>query len=430
MTTGNGFRRAPHHLSIVGALVVAAGLAVFLACNSRGSTGDDLGGSPVGSSSSGGNGTGLDAAVPEGVVDCGAAPNSAGVPFTKGALLGAIADCASWHTCNFQNAATGLRTAVRAQAEGPSDERLAAARDAWKKAMNEWSKLELFQFGPVASKGSDPYQGRGLRAFVHPWPDVNRCQVETQVALKSYEQGWNAVFASGRGLHAVEYALFFEGVDTACAPNAQAAKTWATLAPEQIAQGKRDYAVAVVDNLAAIALELSNVWSPAGEDFKRRLLAFDKYGSEQETLNVAAWSLLYLEVEVKDFKLGGRSGIQELKAGPETPFGHVEVDNVRTNARAFRSLFQGCGDGGEGLGFDDWLVSAGQGQLSSDILRTLADFQAAADAFPSFETATQEQFVTLYNTLKPLTDLLKTSLFGSASPLNLKLPASAASDTD
>jgi hypothetical protein len=54
----------------------------------------------------------------------------------------------------------------------------------------------------------------------------------------------------------------------------------------------------------------------------------------------------------------------------------------------------------------------------------------SASQFRSFGSATQEQFVALYDAIKPLGDLLKTSFFGSASPLNLKLPASAASDTD
>ena len=82
------------------------------------------------------------------------------------------------------------------------------------------------------------------------------------------------------------------------------------------------------------------------------------------------------------------------------------------------------------MGFDDWLVSAGHGTLSNDILTALTNAEAAADAFPAFEQATPEQFHALYDTVRVLTTLLKTNLFGSASPLNLRLPASAASDTD
>ena len=60
----------------------------------------------------------------------------------------------------------------------------------------------------------------------------------------------------------------------------------------------------------------------------------------------------------------------------------------------------------------------------------VVEAEAAADAFPAFEQATPEQFRSFYETVRVLTTLLKTNLFGSASPLNLRLPASAASDTD
>jgi hypothetical protein len=265
---------------------------------------------------------------------------------------------------------------------------------------------------------------------VHPWPDLNRCQVETQIVTKGYQQGWDVVFPSSRGLFAVEYALFYPGADTVCLQNSTAAQTWATQSPAQLTQAKNDYAVAVVDNLVALALEIRNVWAASGENFKAKLLAFDGYGSEQETLNVVAWSLLYTEQEVKDLKLGSLAGFQPAPNNPETPFARIEVENMRTNLRAFRSLFQGCGPNGEGVGFDDWLVSAGQQQLAQDLLAELATAQAAADAFPSFTQATPAQFVDMYNAVKPLSNLLKTSFFGSASSLNLKLPATASSDTD
>ncbi|HVH41450.1 MAG TPA: imelysin family protein, partial [Labilithrix sp.] len=254
---------------------------------------------PSSPSSSGGSSSGgIDAAAPEGPLDCGPAPGK-DAPFSKAALLHAAAECATWHACSFQNAATALRTSYHELAESPSEAKLAIARSAWKAAMNEWSKMELFQFGPGGSKVVDKYHGRGLRTFVHPWPDLNRCQVETQIVTKTYQQGWDVVLPSGRGLHALEYALFYSGTDTLCLPNSTAAKTWATLSPEQITASKTEYALAVADNVAAIALELRNVWLPApeGENFGAKLASFEGYGSEQETLNVVAWSLYYPEKE-------------------------------------------------------------------------------------------------------------------------------------
>jgi uncharacterized protein len=418
----------------VGLAVATIAVVTVMACNATSdpragtSTSSSAGGTSGSPGTSSGSG-GLDATLPVGPIECGPAPGTA-APFTKQALLGAASDCAAWHACTFQNAATVLRTTVRDQAAAPSDAKRAAAQLAWRGAMNEWSKMELFQFGPVAVKTVDQYHGRALRSFVHPWPDLNRCQVEAQVVGKGYQQSWDQVFLGGRGLFGVEYVLYYPGADTVCLANSDAAKTWATQTPPQLAQAKNEYAAALVDNIAALALEIRNVWKTDGENFKAKLLAFDGYSSEQETMNVVAWSLLYPEQQVKDLKLGSLAGFQTAPNNPETPFARIETDNMRTNLRAFRSLFQGCGEGGQGLGFDDWLVSAGQQQLSQDILAALATAQTAADAFPPFPQATPAQFVDMYNAVKPLSNLLKTSFFGSASPLNLKLPASAASDTD
>lgn len=385
--------------------------------------------SPPPTSSPTGGGS-VDADVPDAAVDCGPAPASSG-PFDKPALLGAAAACASWHACAFQNAAVALRNSVHEGDDVPDDGARAAVRAAWRTAMEAWSGLELFQFGPIASKTTDKYHGRGLRSFVHPWPATNRCQVETQIATKGYvTNGFDLVVPGGRGLFAVEYVFFHPGVDTACLPNAEASKIWATLSADDLVRAKVGYARAVGDDVAALAASMANVWAADGENFGAKLLAHDGYGSEQETLNVVAWSLLYVEKEIKDWKLGGRAGVASSAPDSETPFAGVEIENVRANLRAFRRLFQGCGDGGEGIGFDDWLTATGATVLATDMLAALDRAEAAAATFPPFAQATTEQFSAFYSEIKPLSDLLKNSFFGSGSPLNLKLPASAASDTD
>lgn len=416
--------------SIAGAALAA--VTAVVAC----STDDPRAGTGTGSSSSGGTSSsggsssgGLDATAPDGPIECGAAPG-ADAPFTKQALLSAASKCAAWHACEFQNAATALRASVRDHAAAPDEAKLTAARTAWSNAMEEWSKMELFQFGPVGSKAVDQYHGRGLRSFVHPWPDHNRCQVEGQIASKGWQAGMDAVLPSARGLYALEYVLHYPGSDHVCLPASATGQAWDALGPADLAKAKNDYAVAVADNVVALALEIRNVWLPEGEDFEKKLLAFDGYGSEQETLNVVAWSLFYAEKEIKDFKLGSLSGAQARAYVPETPFGPREIENICANLRAFRALYQGCGANGVGVGFDDWLVAAGQADLANDLLAALAQAETAADGFPAFAQATEAQFLELYNAIKPLSDLLKTRLFGSASPLNLKLPASAASDTD
>ncbi|MDF2694204.1 MAG: putative Iron-regulated protein precursor [Labilithrix sp.] len=422
---------APFVIGIVASAALALVSAV-VACSTddpRAGTRNTGSGGTSSSSGTTSSSGGIDATAPDAPIDCGPAPG-ANAPFSKQALLAAASKCAEWHACSFVNAATALRTSVHDQASAPSAEKLAAARTAWKTAMNEWSKMELFQFGPSGNTVIDPYHGRGLRSFVHPWPQTSRCEVEKQIASKDWKQGVNTVLPAGRGLFALEYVLHYEGADTACLPATPTGQAWAALSPADLATGKNDYAKAVADNVVGLALELRNVWLPEGENFQTKLASFDRYGSEQETLNVVAWSLFYPEKEIKDWKLASRAGVATTAPNPETPFGLVEIENIRTNLRTFRSLFQGCGADYAGVGFDDWLIAAGQEPFANEILAALAQAQAAADAFPAFGQATQEQFKAFYDAIKPLSDLLKTRFFGSASPLNLKLPASAASDTD
>lgn len=386
--------------------------------NPNGGTSGSVTPAPTNVGSSGGGL--LDATVPA-TNDCGAAPvAAAGTAFTKQALLGAAADCAAWHSCNFVNAAGALQKSVQAGS---------GREDAWKKAMDAVSKLEGFRFGPWAGRNIDAYQGRGLRSYVHAWPDTSRCEVEKQVIVRDYAKGWDLVFPSARGLYGLEVLFFYPGADTACFPSSPTGQAWAT----KPADAKDLYAKAIADNLVAVALEAQNAYKPAaqgGEGFKEKLLAAEGYGSEQEALTVVAWSLFYPEAEVKDDKLASLAGIDTRPPNRETPFAKVDIENIRTNLAAFRSLFQGCGADGAGIGFDDWLTAAGHAQLGADILTALANVEAHAATFPAFDQATPAQFKAFYDAIKPLSDLIKGSLFGSGSPLALRLPASAASDTD
>lgn len=369
------------------------------------------------------------AALPVGPLACGARPSST-PPFTKQALLGAAADCAAWHACTFANAASVLSLTVASDAKDRTAESRALAQLAYRQAMLAWSGVELFQFGPVAEKVTDKYHGRGLRAYIHAWPGTNRCQVETQIATKGYAQGFDLVFPSARGLFAIEYALHYPGRDTSCSPSSTGGAAWAALSPDALSQAKGEYAVAVARDVSTRATALHDVWLPTGENFKAKLVAADGYGSEQEALNVVAWSLLYPELAVKDLKLGSYAGYQTAAPIPESPFARLDIENVRANLRGFRSLFMGCGPEGEGLGFDDWLVAVGDGALARDVASLFATALAAADAFPPFQQATEAQFVEFYLKVRPLANLLKINFFGSASSVNLKLPAGAASDTD
>lgn len=366
---------------------------------------------------------------------CGPAPISTS-SFSRAALRAAAADCAIWHYCRAEAAARDLNDAVQGYRDAPSEQALAGSRAAWEQAMLRWSAAELFQFGPAGSKaesaGKDPVLGQGLRDSVYSWPVVARCRVEEQVAVRGYEASWSPVQISARGLFGLEYLLFYPGSDSACSANSSAGKAWAMLDAAALAAAKADYAAALGEDVLSRLTELRAAWSPDAGNFRQTLIDARGYESEQQALNVMAWSLLYVEREVKDWKVGVPAGLTLTHpvSVPEATFARAGIQAIRENMRGFRALFQGCGPRGEGLGFDDWLIDVGQEELAQDMLAALDGAQAATEAFPSIEQASAAELANLYQALRGLTSLLKADLFGPGSSLNLKLPAGVASDTD
>ncbi len=366
-----------------------------------------------------------------GVEQCGDAPVSTAA-FTRRGLLEAAASCATYHYCQFTHEAGALTTKLRALQSDPSELRRQEAQDAWRAAMASWSRAELFQFGPAGTRAIDPYHGQSLRTLIYAWPNTSRCRVEEQIASQAYQSDFSRVLVNGRGLYAVEYGLFFEATDTACAASSATGMAWPALAAADLAARKVAYAQAAAEDVYGRAYQLHETWKPEGGNFGATLASATGYPNEQEALNVVAWSMIYLEKEIKDWKLGIPAGYTTMApvSEGESPYARAATENLRANLQGFRALFQGCGPQGEGIGFDDWLTEAGHPELAAEIVAATADAQAAMDAAPPLHEATAEQLEALYQVIKRLTDLLKQDLFGTGSPLNLKLPASVEGDTD
>lgn len=424
--------------------VVNAGGRASAGSGGRLSTGGSVGGGAGGSLSTAGHAgqeaqsgaAGGSDEQPEPGRDCGPAPILEGA-FTRQALRNAAAECASWHFCEFENVALKLEGRLQNYAQTPGEDTLTRTQDTWKEAMSVWSRVELFQFGPLSSRtesaGKDVHQGQGVRELIYAWPVVARCRVEDQIISRGFaDRGMDSVLISGRGLYALEYLLFYGGEDSACAAATPTAKTWSTLEPAEISVRKLEYASALSRDLVQRIQALSWEYDLEGGGFKAKFVDATGYPSEQEALNVLTWALMYVDREMKDWKLGVPAGytLTHPVAQHEAPFSNLGTEILRGNLQGFRSLFQGCGPNGEGIGFDDWLNEAGHAELASDIVRAGQAAQAAADAFPPYAEASQADLQALYASVKVLTDLLKGELFGSGSPLNLEFPDGVPSDTD
>jgi len=387
-------------------------------------------GSHDAASADAGSGDATEAAVLEA---CGAPPVST-ESFSRQRLLEAGGRCAVYHYCAFRTTAEVLSRATDAYAEARSEPQLKAAQAAFRMAMARWSRAELFQFGPAASSsmsaGRDIYQGKGLRDRIYAWPTVSRCRVEEQLAEATPDV--SAALISARGLFGLEYSLFFSGQGSECVASSRAAMVLGQLSADALRERKARYAAAVSADLRTQSQVLIDAWSPGGSNFLESFKLAEGYPSEQEALNVLGWALIYVEREMKDWKLGIPAGYTMTApvSLAETPYAQLGSEALRENLRGFRALFQGCGAQGEGIGFDDWLQDAGHDELRDAIIDAYDNAQRALDTLPPMHMASKAQLESAYMTLKMLTDLLKGDLFGAGSPLGLKLPASVEGDTD
>ncbi|MCU0682564.1 MAG: imelysin family protein [Polyangiaceae bacterium] len=380
-----------------------------------------------------------------GAAGAGGAAGAAGsVPFTKPALLAAIAECTFGRYRDFEASAVALRDVTAEHASGPTEERAGRVRQAWLAATALWQEAEPFRFGPAAS-AIEP-GGRDLRAQIYSWPEISRCKVEEQIVNQAYaDPGFPVTtLVNGRGLFSLEYLSFFGGTNNACsqfsvinAPDNP--QNWASLSPDELVLRKAAYGAASAADVLARASELVAEWGPEGA-FRAQFVGAGAgstvYPGEQNALNAVSNAMFYVDQEVKDFKVGRPVGYYECSAATcpelvEARFSRNSVNNIRSNLRGFARLFNGCGAGDTGLGFDDWLGAVGADDLAGRMRAALAGAEATAAAIelPIDEAlaADPAKVAALHASIKTLTDLLKTEFI---TVLNLELPRSAEGDND
>ncbi len=356
-------------------------------------------------------------------------------PFSKRALLEATAACVTRQYCLFQGAATTLHEKARAHADEQNETTLAAARDAWREAMAIWEEAEMFQIGPAAT-ASNP-GGQGLRDLVHSWPLVARCKVDEQTVNRFYANASflgsaSASASSGRTLHALEYLLFYSGLDNGCTAYStiNSTGTWADLSETELRGRKADYAARAAEDVLRQADALALAWSPDGGDFATTLVELDSvFTSEQSALNSVSNALFYTDDSTKDLKIGVPVGLhadcpaERCPASVEALYAGTSVDHIRRNLAGFRKLFQGCAEGSAGIGFDDWLLAVGADDLNTRMLAALDGAEAAFAALDAplevLITTDPARVQATHAALKRLTDLYKTEFI---TILNLEPP--------
>jgi uncharacterized protein len=377
--------------------------------------------------------------------ESGGKPDGGGGPpaeTVRKELLSATGACEQTSAKRFQAAAVELEAATAALAATPEVGTREAARAAFHRAMDAWQVLEAMQVGPALPR-SQP-GGAELRDNIYSWPLVSRCAIEEQLVARGYESaGFPTTLVSRRGLYAVEYLLFYEGVDMACPPTSPvvAGGTWAALPAEELQARKRAYAAAAAKAVRVRADELVDAWDPAKGNFVGTLESAGPgnavYPSVQMALNSVSDGLFYIDFEVKDLKLARPLGLRECEADTcpellESRFAGRSKANLRANLEGFRRIVEGCGEGFAGKGFDDLMVAVGAEPLATRVKERLVAAEAALGAIEEPDLAQvlvqdKASVRAFYDALKGVTDLLKTEV---ATVLDLELPQTLEGDND
>jgi predicted lipoprotein len=368
-------------------------------------------------------------------------PAGAGDGFDRARLLAQAADCAIGRYAAFAAAARELESKTRAFSASRGATERAAAQQSWAVAMAAWEEAELFTFGPAAA--SNQRGGRDLRDQIHAWPLVSRCRIDEQTVSRLYaDPAYKTSLVNARGMTAVEYLLRYPGTDNGCAPSSviNASGTWAALSADELTQRKAEYAAAAAADVREKADALVQAWDPIGGNFRQELVSAGSgsktFTSQQQALNAVSDAMFYLEIQVKDAKVGKPLGMGDCfqpscPDALESQWAQASTAHLVANLIGFRRLYQGCSMTAGALGFDDWLVAAGAPDAAARLQQAIERAQAAVDVLtPPLEQALLQdpaKVQAVYAALKDVTDLLKTEF---VSVLHLEPPAATEGDND
>ncbi|HSG65324.1 MAG TPA: imelysin family protein, partial [Gammaproteobacteria bacterium] len=236
-----------------------------------------------------------------------------------------------------------------------------------------------------------------------------------------------------RGLDALEYLLFYDGVENACEParSINGDGSWLAIDEAELNTRRAAYAATVAADVKTHADALVSAWADFESNLGTAGNGSEVYPSTHEALNAVSDAAFYVESEVKDMKLGEPAGLVNCveavcPAQREFRWTPHNFDAIAANLDGFERLFTG----GDGLGFDDLLADAGQQGLATQIEGFIDEAQVKADVDVDMAVALEEDATPVresHAAVKALTDVLKTQFI---SVLDLELPDRAEGDND
>lgn len=365
------------------------------------------------------------------------------VGFDRTAMLENLADNVIIATYDdFERAMATLSsdTATYADAAtvGPAPAAKAAAQASFRAALSVWERGEVMQVGPAAP--SYRPGGRDLRDEIYSWYDqVNPCAVDQQIVADEFEDEgfFSRKLTPVKGLDALEYVLFYDGADNACAAPAtiNTSGSWAALSADQLRIRRARYAAALSQYVESNAHTLCSAWHPENEDFRTAFVngEGDVYQSQAESIDAAFAAMYYVELMTKDHKLAEPLGLHvdcaadRCPEAAESQYAGLSRVALRENLVGFRLMLTGD----EGYGFDDALAEVDAGDLATRMIGNVDAALALVDSddrdVATLVQSDPDAAMALYDAVKLVTDDLKSQM---VTALNLTVPDEGAGDND
>lgn len=338
-----------------------------------------------------------------------------------------------------------LSQEVEAWRDDPSDELRAKAQEAWEVAYLSWQRCEVLQLGPAGTMDAT-VGGEGLRFEVYTYPQLSECFVDQELVTEEWRglDSYIDLASSKRGLGALEYLLFYAGLDNQCSDQnvINSNGTWDEISEETLTQRRAEYAAFLATGAAAAAESVASAWETEGGGFVEELATAgsgsQRFSSAQQALNEFSNAMVYFEKEVKDMKLASPLGVSttsnfsdcDADACPElreSRWANLSLAAISENLAQFEELYFGA----EGDGFDDLLREIGAAEVADEMedhLRTArVAFDAIDGALVDALVNDREDVAAFYVESQEIVSLFKTQF---VNVLALELPNRAAADND
>ncbi|PSL46730.1 putative iron-regulated protein [Chitinophaga niastensis] len=240
----------------------------------------------------------------------------------------------------------------------PTEENLAAAKQAWRDMRSTWEQCEGFLFGPVEDDNLDP--------GMDTWP-VDRVQLDSVISSSNPLEitDIQGLALSLRGYHPIEYILWgADGKRKAADINAREMK----------------YITSLTLDLKNVCQQLSSSWIPSGGDYGSKLLTAGNggilYHKKQDVYTAVVSAMASICEEVGNNKMkepfDQRDGMKV-----ESPFSGNSLTDFKNNLIGAYNVYTGNFLGNKGVGLDQ-VVAAKNTSLDKDLQEK---FQAAINSF-------------------------------------------------